>query len=217
MTRQDYYPVAISAQVLWLQHFAQTLVSYIGVLAIQEKNLRDGIADALWLAYVVGPYRTVLRRFAPAATRTIEHAQTGHGHDPLELTAYLLPPLPEGVVPRPPGALKRLFNLIIVIKNAKGYDEGIGRHLGILPRQDTREFPVPTFKIRVGAGVPNQKVIIRYSRHGQSATGMQARPPSAACMKTRARCACPASPNCAATACATGRGNPSANGRPWRR
>lgn len=167
MTRQDYYPVAISDQVVWLHQFAQTLVSYIGVLAIQEKDLRDGIADALWLAYVVGPYRTALRRFAPAATKVIEHAQTGKGHDPLELTAYLLPPLPEGVVPRPPGALKRLFNLIIIIKYAKGYDEGIGRHLGILPRRDTREFPVPTFKVRVVAGDPNQKVIFRYSRHGK--------------------------------------------------
>jgi hypothetical protein len=173
MTRQDYYPVAISEQVLWLHQFAQTLVSCIGVLHLQEKHLREGIADALWLAYVVGPYRTELRRFAPAATRTIEHAQTGKGHDPLTLTPYLLPPLPEGVVPRPPGALKRLFNLVVMIKYARGYDKSIGRQLGILPREDTREFPVPTFKIRVAAGDPNQKVIIRYSRHGQSAVFIQ--------------------------------------------
>ena len=173
MTRQDYYPVAISEQVLWLHQFARTLVSCIGVLGIQEKHLREGIADALWLAYVVGPYRTELRRFAPAATRTIEHAQTGKGHDPLTLTPYLLPPLPEGVVPRPPGALKRIFNLVVMIKYARGYDKSIGSQLGILPREDTREFPVPTFKIRVAAGDPNQKVIIRYSRHGQSAVFIQ--------------------------------------------
>lgn len=173
MTRQDYYPVAISEQVLWLHQFARTLVSCIGVLGIQEQHLREGIADALWLAYVVGPYRTELRRFAPAATRVIEHAQTGKGHDPLTLTPYLLPPLPEGVVPRPPGALKRIFNLVVIIKHASGYNDSIGRQLGILPREDTREFPVPTFKIRVAAGDLNQKVIIRYSRHGQSAVFIQ--------------------------------------------
>lgn len=173
MTRQDYYPLAIADQVLWLRQFAETLLCYIGVLDIPEERLRGGIADARWLAYVIGPYRTELRRFAPAATRVIEHAQTGVGHDPLALTAYLLPPLPEGVVPRPPGALKRLFKLITTIKQVRGYDESVGRQLGILPRQDTRAFPVPTFKIRVGAGDLNQMVILRYSRHAQPGVFIQ--------------------------------------------
>lgn len=173
MTRQDYYPVAIPAQVLWLHQFANMLSQNIGRLAIEEPRLRDGIADALWLAYLVGPWRTEQRRFALAATWSIEHAQTGTGSDPMAPLAYREPPLPEGVVPRPPGALKRLFKLIRTIKVVNGYDESIGLQLGILPRKDTTEHAVPTFKLRVVSGMPNQRVIIRYSKHGHAGIFIQ--------------------------------------------
>ncbi len=135
--------------------------------------MRDAIADALWLAYLLGPWRTEQRRFALAATRSIEHAQTGTGSDPMGHVAYVEPPLPEGVVPRPPGALKRLFKLIRTIKAVRNYDEGIGLQLGILPHKDTREHAVPTFKLRVVPGMPNQRVKIRYSKHGHTGIFIQ--------------------------------------------
>jgi hypothetical protein len=176
MTRQDYYPVSIPAQVLWLRHFADTLPQYIGALAIDETRLRDGIADALWLAYVIGPWRTELRRIAPAGTAAIEHAQTGKGdHAAMQLPLYQLPPLPEGVVPRPAGALKRLFKLVRTIKFAKGYTDGIGQLLGILPKQDTSEHATPTFKIKVLPASPNQKVAIRSSKHGHDGVFIETR------------------------------------------
>lgn len=175
MTRQDYYPVAISAQVLWLQHFADTLPQFIGVLAIDETRMLEGIADARWLAYVLGPWRTELRTFAPAGTAAIEHAQTGTGDGPMQLPVYQLPPLPEGVVPRPPGALKRLFKLIYTIKVVKGYTEGIGRLLDILPKKDTREHTTPTFKIKVLPASPNQKVAIRSSKHDHDGAFIESR------------------------------------------
>jgi hypothetical protein len=175
MTRQDYYPVAIPAQVLWLQHFADTLAQYIGVLAIEETRMLDGVADARWLAYVLGPWRTELRTLAPAGTAAIEQAQTGAGHAPMELPVYQLPPLPDGVVPCPPGALKRLFKLVRTIKVVKGYTEDIGRHLDILPKRDTSEHTTPTFKIKVLPAAPNHKVAIRSSKHGHYAALIQSR------------------------------------------
>lgn len=176
MTRQDYYPVAIPEQVLWLRHFADTLPQYIGVLALEESRMLDGIADARWLAYVVGPWRTELRRFAPAGTAAIELAQTGADPDvPLELPLYQLPPLPAGVVPRPAGALKRLFKLVRNLKVVKGYTEGVGRHLGILPRHDSASHTVPTFKIKVLPGSPHQSVAIRSSKHGHDGVLIQSR------------------------------------------
>lgn len=175
MTRQDYYPVAIHEQVLWLRHFADTLPQYIGVLAIEEERMRDGIADACWLAYVIGPWRTELRRIAPAGTSAIEDAQTGTGGDPMQLPVYQLPPLPEGVVPRPPGALKRLFKLVFTIKVVKGYTEEIGRMLDILPKKDTGVHAVPTFKIKVLPGSPNQKVAIRSSKHDHDGAYIESR------------------------------------------
>ena len=173
MTRQNYYPVAIPNQVRWLRHFANALSKCIGRLNIHEQRLNEGIADARWLAYVVGPFRTELRRFGPAATRSIEQAQTGVGDAPVTLTPYLLPPLPESVVPRPPGALKRIFNLVAVIKVAEGYDESLGLQLGIVAQKDSVDQPLPTFKIRVAPGDVSQKVIIRYSRHGRPGVFIQ--------------------------------------------
>lgn len=175
MTRQDYYPVAISAQVLWLQHFADTLPQFIGVLAIDETRMLEGIADARWLAYVLGPWRTTLRNFSPAATQAIEDAQTGGEGDAFTLPVYDLPPLPDGVMPRPAGALKRLFKLVFTIKVVKGYTEDIGRRLDILPKKDTREHATPTFKIKVLPASPNQKVAIRSSKHGHSGAFIESR------------------------------------------
>ncbi|MCX6858197.1 MAG: hypothetical protein NTV80_25220 [Verrucomicrobia bacterium] len=175
MTRQDYYPVGIPEQVLWLQHFANTLLEYLHVLNIPEARLRDGVADARWLVYVVGAWRTELRSIAPAGTSAIEHAQTGKGNDPMQLPEYHLPPLPAGVVPRAPGALKRLFKLVHTIKHVAGYDDGVGQMLGILPRHDSRVFSCPTFKIKVLSGTPNQKVAIRSSKHGHYAAFIQSR------------------------------------------
>lgn len=172
MTRQEYYPVAISAQVLWLRHFAETLPLYNGVLAIQTRDMEDAIADARWLAHVLGTWRTELRRLALAGTAAIEQALTVHGHNPQQLPVFDPVP-PEGILPRPPGGLRRLFQFIRVIKSVKGYDESIGSLLGILPKHDTREFPVPTFKIRVATGPVNQKVILRYSRHDQPGVFIQ--------------------------------------------
>jgi len=175
MTRQDYYPVMVSAQVLWLQHFADTLPQYIGVLAIEESRLRDGIADARWLAYVVGPWRAELRHIAPAGTAAIEQAQTGTGNDPMQLPVYQLPPLPGGVVPRPAGALKRLFKLVHTIKHVAGYNESVGRMLDILPKKDTGEHTTPTFSIKVLPASPNQKVAIRSSKHGHDGAFIESR------------------------------------------
>ncbi|MCB1276873.1 hypothetical protein [Prosthecobacter sp.] len=176
MTRQDYLPVPISEQVLWLRHFADTLPQFIGVLAIDEARMRDGIADAQWLTYVLGPWRTELRRFAPAGTSAIEQAQTGKDNAaPMQLPLYQLPPLPAGVVPRPAGALKRLFKLVATIKVVKGYTEGIGLSLGILPRRDSAEHPVPTFKIKVLPGTLNEKVAIRSSKHGHDGALIETR------------------------------------------
>lgn len=173
MTRQDYYPRAIANQPGWLRNFAHTLNQCRGRLDLRDEFVDDAIADALWLAYVVGPYRTAARRFGPASTRAIEEVQTGKGAAALALTNWVLPPVPEGVVPRPPGALKRIFKLVVVIKRSPGYDESLGLQLGILSPKDTTAHPVPTFKIRVAAGDANQKVLIRYSRHGHPGVFIQ--------------------------------------------
>ena len=175
MNRQDYYPSAISQQVHWLGNFAQTLSHLRDRFPLSAQSVDDAIADARWLAYTLGPYRTESRRFAPSATQCIEDAQTGTGEEPLMLTAFHLPPLPPGVVPRAPGALRRLFKFIVILKRSAGYDPSHGSQLGILPRRSRADHPVPTCKLRVGSGDQNQHVFMRYFPRGRPGVFIQCR------------------------------------------
>ena len=65
--------------------------------------LADAIADALRVAYTLGPWRTAVRAFAKSATAAIEAVQTGAGSGSGDLPVFAPPPH-EDVVPRPPGA-----------------------------------------------------------------------------------------------------------------
>ncbi|MCB1207962.1 MAG: hypothetical protein KDK97_01485 [Verrucomicrobiales bacterium] len=175
MTRQDYYPVPIPQQVLWLQNFANTLPEHRDQLRVVPHELDAVVADARWLAYVVGRWRTAARNFAKASTAGIESAQTGREDSAPVLPVWTLPPLPEGVEPRLPGALKRIFRCVAQIKADPGYTEGMGALLGILPRHDNAEHPLPTTRFKVLPGPTNQKVAIRTSKHGRYAVLIQSR------------------------------------------
>ena len=78
-------------------------------------------------------------------------------------------------MPRPPGALKRIFNMVQVIKSAPGYEPGIGAHLGLLPRVDLREHPLPGFHLAVRAGDEWEIVVMRVRRWGREAVAIQSR------------------------------------------
>jgi hypothetical protein len=175
MTRQDYYPVPIPQQVLWLQNFANSLPEYRSHLRIVPQELDDVVADARWLAYVVGRWRTAARHFAKASTAGIESAQTGREDSGPLLPVWTLPALPEGVEPRRPGGLKRIFRCVAQIKADPGYTDGIGALLGILPNHDSAVHTVPTVRFKVLPGPTNQKVAIRTSKHGRYAVLIQTR------------------------------------------
>lgn len=175
MKRQDYYPPTVPEQALWLRSFAQELPKVAQSVNVQPQDVTDAVADARWVAYVVGPWRTALRNFSPAATSAIEHSMTGRGEVAQTLPSWH-PPAPDaGVVPVKPGALKRIFRMVQLVKYAQGYTEAHGRQLGILTLPDTAEHPRPTFKIKLKHGAQNHHPVIRYSRHGRDGVLIQSR------------------------------------------
>lgn len=175
MNRQDYYPSVIEEQVLWLQHFATQLPHLIARLQVNAEEAMGAVADALWLAYVLGRWRTQADNAAKAITAALKHAQDGTGTKPLALPLFEAPPLPDGVVPRPPGALKRVFAMVQFIKRSRGYGEDIGALLGLHTRVDLREHPLPTFTLSVKTGEESEIVVLRVRRWGREAVCAQSR------------------------------------------
>ena len=101
MKRQDYYPGGLDEQALWLRAFAVELPKHARELHLDSATVADATADALWVAYTVGPWRTSVRAFARAATAAMESVQTGAASKPGELPVFTVPAL-DGASPRPP-------------------------------------------------------------------------------------------------------------------
>ena len=147
MKRQDYYPTHIAEQVAWLQQFAREAAGLTHLKCLNPERVAGIIADALWLAYLLGGWRTGMKSFVRAAPAYLEHAQTGKGAGALALLMLTVPQLPAGVVPRPPGALKRIFYFVRAVKGARGYGKELGSKLGLLPLPNSKVYPKPTFKV----------------------------------------------------------------------
>ncbi len=163
MKRQDYYPSAIEEQVLWLRRFANSLPAYADVLRLGAAALADAIADALWVAYTLGPWRTGVRAFARAATSAMEAVQSGASTGAFVLPGFTVPPI-GNVVPRPAGALKRIFGLVRGIKASPGYTEAIGRALGVLTITDDRVHSAPSLEVSIQRGAVNEEALLKMEK-----------------------------------------------------
>ncbi|MEQ1752012.1 MAG: hypothetical protein ABL974_21505 [Prosthecobacter sp.] len=105
----------------------------------------------------------------------IELAQTGIGAEPLVLPELGAASLPPGVVPRPAGALKRIFKLVLRLKINRDFLQTQGSQFAVLTLPDSAEYPAPTFKIWVKPGPDHQYVIIRFSKHGRTGVYIESR------------------------------------------
>lgn len=131
MKRQNYYPSRQSEQVLWLENFALKLPDYVTTLVLAAARVTDVVADARWLAYLLGPWLLAVRNHGKAATQALEQAASGTG-GVLALPAFTAPPLPDGVAARPEGALLRVFDLVQEIKENDVCTDAMCQDLGIL-------------------------------------------------------------------------------------
>jgi len=167
MRKQRYFPSRFADQVRWLLNFLLKLPAYAEALDLTEDELTDASADAGWAAYLIGPWQHSVGIFPKAATAGLQHGL--HGTGDATLPTFTPPPLPEGIVSRPAGALDRLFHLIAVFKLRPGFTEATARDLGIFTPATTTP-ALPRFLLRVESGPDGGPVVVltffKYGREG---------------------------------------------------
>lgn len=123
------------------------------------------MADNLYLAYGLGDRIRSVREFGPASTSSLVTLATGTGTDPFVFTPYnapALPTLPAGAGPVLPGALKRTFKLVQVMKGLPPYTEDMGLDMGIVGS----EAPPPRPTVSVISGATNEYVRVKFFKDG---------------------------------------------------
>ena len=143
MKRQPYYPSRIADQIVWLNNFADKLATHAPTLGISTAECAAAIADARWLVYVLGSWAPAAKAWSQACTDAVQEAQTGDGLSLMALPTFTPPPLPAAVgalpavVPVNTGALKRIFDVVQMMKQHGSFTETIGTDLGVIGPEDT--------------------------------------------------------------------------------
>ena len=168
MKQQIYYPSTIGEQIQWLIHFQNEFPAAAAArLALAPSLIAGTLHDIEWVLYGLRGLRAPLEHLTKAVTAFNKALQSGAGAEPMILPLLIFPEAPFSLPPRP-GALKRLFKVVQVLKHSAGYDEGMGRLLGIeanhFPEADS---PYPTFSLKIIAGETQGVVEGRFRRFGR--------------------------------------------------
>lgn len=167
MKQQLYFPSQLSEQILWLTQFRLGFPVQAARLNFQPWEIDETMNELDWLLHGLRGLRAPLEHLHKAVTAFNKTLQTGEGEERVIPPSLTFPPAPSSPPPRP-GALKRLFKMVQRIKRAPGYDESIGRALGIegnrFPAADS---PAPTFTLKLLPGDTHAVVEGRFRRYGR--------------------------------------------------
>ena len=171
--KQRFYPNRTAEQMNWLRNFADKIPPYASTLGLDAAEVTLAVQDALWAGYIVGAWQPAARLFAKAATQYAKSTEKGEGSSPL--LTFTPPPLPEDVVPRPFGALDRVFRLVRILKNSRDYTEAIGADLGVTITPSQAEHTAPELKLRLRPGPGGVEVEVRFTKWGHFAIWLECR------------------------------------------
>lgn len=175
MKRQLYFPPRRAEQNLWLENFRRLLPSFSLELGLRQEEVDEALADIEWLLHVRRDLRNALDHAAKSATALERVLGDGAGRNPVLPLEVVLPP-PPSIPPVMPGALRRLFRLVRLMKNKQTYTPAIGRQLGLEDNHYVNESAVPTFSLRADHGAKGEPVVvIKFSRHGYLGVYAEAR------------------------------------------
>jgi hypothetical protein len=131
MKRQDYYPVRIGDQIVWLRNLETKLPTHAQVLGLDSSELTDVLVDAATAIYALDNYRGALGTATDAAYQRIDDVLF---NDTIGGTITWLGFTPPASVPAAVeyGVLKRVFAYIAdKVKKSVAYDAAIGADLGV--------------------------------------------------------------------------------------
>ena len=176
MTTQRYYPSKMAEMPEWNDNFIAKAPGYLTVLTNIVPAYMDAcVASLKYMNYVLGVWMVAVRSLGTTATSSLDLLLYGSGPAPVPLPEFAPPALPSGVAGVPPGVLKRLFELVALIKASPGYNETIGLDLRIVGRPDTTEYPYPDFTIKLQQGAANQAVRLDFPKHGHAGVWIECR------------------------------------------
>lgn len=137
MRHQDYYPIRVGDQIIWLTNLYQKLPNYATNLGLSAPELAEIIADVRWYIYVIEKWVPAVRAYNQAVTAAAKAVASGNG-GLVPLPVFTAPALPgaEGtlpaVTPRTEGVLTRLFDAIAEWKENNNCTDTMCEDLGII-------------------------------------------------------------------------------------
>ncbi len=181
MKLQRYFPSRVPDQTTWLENFRNKLPQYIVPLGLDPVRANECIVSCGFAIYVFGSWLEAARTFNLAATAASKQLFNGDGTKTIALPAFTPPELPEGVAPVATGALKRIFDLVALIKLSRGYTETIGLDLGIVEHSagaaavtaDSEKTPETQFETEPGKVC--QAVRINFIKRGHMGVWIETR------------------------------------------
>ncbi|MBL9153018.1 MAG: hypothetical protein JNK37_11050 [Verrucomicrobiales bacterium] len=163
MKHNSYYPTNVPAQILWLTNFYIKILEHAASLGVSAQAAGI-VADCRWLIYLLGTYQPAQKPWSKSNTDFIRDAQRGVGEAAMVLPVWNPPALPAAepapgtlpaVVPRPPGALDRIFSFVQVIQESTACTSQLCTDLGIIGTQDAGpdyETLQADFKVKIVGG-----------------------------------------------------------------
>jgi uncharacterized protein with HEPN domain len=153
-----YLPTSDPGKMQWLNNFAAKLPNYREVLSLLEEDVTNVKKWSENFASIIGNIE-IIRQYTQQVTAYKNIMRSGSkNNDPLGV----MPPAPP-TIQLPQGATPDIFGqvqkLVQVIKNSKGYNEAIGKDLGIIG-EGTDKAPhemKPILQVVMQAGHPNIK------------------------------------------------------------
>ena len=89
----NYYPIRIGDQVIWLENYRLKLPGYATVLSLSAGQVTGAVADAGWVIYLLQSWLSAVRAYSLAATDVVTEALNGDGTKLMELPVFTAPAL----------------------------------------------------------------------------------------------------------------------------
>lgn len=177
MKLQRYLPSRAPDQVAWLENFRNKLPQYIVPLGLDAARAQECVVACGFIKYVLGSWLDAARTFNIAATAASKQLFNGDGQKMISLVSFTPPPMPDDVSPVATGALKRIFDLVALIKLSPAYTDIIGLELGIVEHStgagDSEGAPEVQFEMVQGKVC--QAVRINFIKRGHKGVWIESR------------------------------------------
>ncbi len=160
----NYYPIRIGDQIIWLRNFSNKLPGYKMVLGYDDAEMAAILADCAAAIYTLETWQPGVQQFAQAATTRAGLILNGpDGGNSVIWPNYAAPSEPPAPAPVNGGALKRIFAFIAAMKKITAFTDAIGEDLGTLGSVATED---PAAIPPVDAKVIGGQVIITFKKMG---------------------------------------------------